>query len=361
LITLILFVKGTAQSQIENLVAQAQVAAARDTLDRIREIPEVDQMVVATASPEFAAEAARLGARVELDPAGEDFHFGLRLAALVDKYQAAIPLYVGGGSGPLMRVSDWSALVRQVVDHPDTVITNNVYSCDWAAWSPGQALTRIAPPALDNDLAYRLHTQGGLQVISLPKDAATQLDIDTPTDLWTTSLHSGTGTHLRRFLQASFLDLSRVQHVKALVQDSAANLVIAGRVSASMALFLERETRAQWRIFSEERGMRASGRQARGDVHSLLGFYMDLAGPDGLFGALGRLADGVVLDSRVLFAHSGLRPTAADRFHSDLLQPDTIADPRVRAFTAAACSAPVPILLGGHSLVSGGMYALAEK
>jgi len=44
-----------------------------------------------------------------------------------------------------------------------------------------------------------------------------------------------------------------------------------------------------------------------------------------------------------------------------LLEPTLIHDPWIREFTAAVRDAPIPILLGGHSLVSGGLYALAEN
>ena len=53
-------------------------------------------------------------------------------------------------------------------------------------------------------------------------------------------------------------------------------------------------------------------------------------------------------------------PSAADRFYSDLRQPEKISDPWVRRFTEAAIEAPIPVVLGGHSLVSGGLYALVE-
>ncbi|MBI4788172.1 MAG: hypothetical protein HY782_14165 [Chloroflexi bacterium] len=359
MVTLFLFVKGTATTEIENLVAQAQVAAALDTLDKLRAAPEIGEMVVATANADFAARAAALGARIEMDPLGDYFHFGRRLADLVSKYRAAIPLYVGGGSGALMSVADWQSLVEQIRAKPNSLITNNFYSCDFAAWSPGEALERIAPPELDNDLAFRLSRQAGLDVTALPKNAATQFDIDTPADLLTLAPAPAVGKHLRGYLETTRLDTTRVQEIKSLIENPAAPLLIAGRVSASMALFLERETRCQWRIFSEERGMRASGREQRGAVRSLLGFYLDRASPTELFSALAQLADGIILDSRVLFAHYRLRPSAADRFYSDLLEIEPIADPFVHAFTAAARQAPRPVLLGGHSLVSGGMYALA--
>ncbi len=359
-VTVLLFVKGTATSPVEDLIAQAQLAATLDTLDKLRTLPEIGRILVSTANDAFATRAAARGAQVELDRLGPEFHFGRTLAALVAEYDVAVPLYIGGGSGALMHAEDWQVLARTVLREPETLISNNYFSTDFAAWSPGAALARIDPPPLDNDLAFRLGERGGLRVEPLEKNAATQLDIDTPTDLLTLSLRPDVGPELRTVLYAAHLDLSRVRPIQALLRERTATVLIAGRVSASMALFLERATRCEWRIFSEERGMRASGRQARGEVRSLLGVLLDRLGPDEFFATLSLLANAIVLDSRVLFAHRGLQPTAPDRFYSDLLLPEQIEDPFIRAFTAAARAAPVPVLMGGHSLVSGGMYALVE-
>jgi hypothetical protein len=68
-----------------------------------------------------------------------------------------------------------------------------------------------------------------------------------------------------------------------------------------------------------------------------------------------------LLDTRVLFAHLGRTPSMADRFASDQLAPDEIVDPVVRDFTAAAAAAPIPVVLGGHALVSGGLWLLARS
>lgn len=358
--TLFLFVKGTAESPVEQLVADAQCAAALDTLEKIRTLPEIGEIVVATRSAVFAARAYAWGARVENDPIDEEFHWGKCLRDLVRKYHAAIPLYISGGSGILLSADDWRAILQQVIGEPNTVVTNNFFSCDLAAWSPGDALEKIAPPAVDNDLAFRLGEHAGLRVIPLPKNAATQLDIDTPTDLLTTAQHPAVGQHLRAFLNTTRLDTTRIEEVKTVLGNQNATALVAGRVSASLALFLERATRCQWRIFSEERGMRASGRIARGEVRSLLGYYLDSVGAREFFATLARLSDAAVIDTRVLFAHRRLDPPASDRFNSDLLQAEQIADPFIRELTIAAREATIPILLGGHSVVSGGMYALAE-
>lgn len=106
--------------------------------------------------------------------------------------------------------------------------------------------------------------------------------------------------------------------------------------------------------------MRASGRQSRGEVRSLLSEYLDLVGVEQFFQHLGSMADAILLDNRVILASRGLWPCDADRFHSDLLRDDQVGDPFLRALTLAARSATVPVVMGGHSLVAGGLAVLLE-
>jgi len=95
-------------------------------------------------------------------------------------------------------------------------------------------------------------------------------------------------------------------------------------------------------------------------ARSTLGIVLDRDGPEALGGVLARLADAAAIDSRVLLAHRlGVDetgwPPAEDRFASDLLVPEGIADPWLRALTQAAAHAPIPVLLGGHTLVGPGL------
>ena len=67
-----------------------------------------------------------------------------------------------------------------------------------------------------------------------------------------------------------------------------------------------------------------------------------------------------MVDSRVLLAHrlgpdEAAWPPAEDRFASDLLLHEQIADPWLRELTRAAAEAPIPVLLGGHTLVGPGV------
>jgi hypothetical protein len=184
--------------------------------------------------------------------------------------------------------------------------------------------------------------------------------VDTPTDLLTLASHPDAGIQTRAYLDGLGLDASHLDAALPLMLDRDAEILVAGRVSSSTWSFLETETACRTRVLSEERGMRASGRQVRGEVRSLLGYYLDTIDPVRFFEALATMGQGVFLDNRVIFAHRGLWPSAADRFHSDLRQPARISDPFVKALTAAAMDAPVPVVMGGHSLVAGGMYALIE-
>lgn len=78
------------------------------------------------------------------------------------------------------------------------------------------------------------------------------------------------------------------------------------------------------------------------------------------FERMALLGDALVLDTRVVEAHLGLEPSREDRFQSDLFAFESIAEPTLRALTEAAADAPMPVLLGGHSLVSGGLMAIND-
>jgi hypothetical protein len=134
-----------------------------------------------------------------------------------------------------------------------------------------------------------------------------------------------------------------------LLCDRTRQVVVAGRVGGSQAWqYLERETACRVRLFAEERGLATAppGYHAR----SVLGFLIEEIGCERFFQRLAELGDGAVIDTRVIEAHMGVEPGREDRFQSDLLAWEAIEEPFLRRFTKAASEAPIPILLGGHSL-----------
>jgi hypothetical protein len=87
---------------------------------------------------------------------------------------------------------------------------------------------------------------------------------------------------------------------------------------------------------------------------------LDRDGPGEIGQVVARLADGAVIDTRVLLAHrlgadeSGWS-LAEDRYASDLLLADRVRDSWLQQLTLHAWSHQVPIALGGHTLVGPGL------
>ena len=346
--------------QLEMMMAGARQAITKDIVERAQTVAGISQILLSTNAPALADWAQSRGITVELDPPDSTFHFGQRLRELASKYGAQRLFYMGGGSGALLTAREMADIVERVSDVDRALITNNFYSTDLAAFTPASALGVVRLPAMDNDLGWILAEEAGLPNHSLDRKASTQLDVDTPTDLMTLAPHPGLGGHTRAFLDGLDLDTSHIEGAMRPLVDRDAEVVVGGRVSAAVWEYLERETACRVRVFAEERGMRASGRQARGEARSLMGYHYQQVGPQRFFRTLSELGQAIFLDSRVIFAHLGIWPPASDRFHSDLRRPERIANAVVREFTEAAISAPVPVVLGGHSLVSGGLYALVE-
>jgi len=300
----------------------------------------------------------------DFDPPGEAFHFGRRLAALMERYASDAFVYLGAGSLPLLPRDVLAQAIEEVTRSPSPLaITNNLHSSDWmvlncpeAVWARPHRLER------DNALGWVLKNEAGVEVRSLPPSAATRMDIDTPADLLVLSLHPCIGLELSAYLRSHPQDASRSRWVAAgrRLFTPASQIALIGRVASGVWNHVEARTQVWVRVFSEERGMAASGRQAAGQVRSLVGEHLARVGAEQFFAELSQMADAVFFDTRIILAHRRLWPPAADRYASDLGLTDRIGDPFLRELTAAAVAAPIPVVLGGHGVVAGGLYALVE-
>jgi hypothetical protein len=153
--------------------------------------------------------------------------------------------------------------------------------------------------------------------------------------------------------------------VRRVAADPHAELLIAGRTSAATLAWLERSTAARNRAIVEERGLRTSAAGQRPPA-SVLGAVLERDGAESLGAHLARLCEAAIIDTRVLLAHrlgaeESAWPTPEDRYASDLLLAERIADPWLAALTASAAAAPIPILLGGHTLVGPGVRLLIGR
>ena len=280
----------------------------------------------------------------------DDTSFGARLRGLLE---AARPrpggvVVLGSGAVPLATIRDRRSFVATAAAATPTALANNRYSADIVSIACAEALLDLPGPAR-RQRAPAL--AGGGRRVPGRRPAAPRwrlaFDVDGPLDLLL----------MGRANESPAGDLgtarARLGAVSSVAADRRAELVVAGAPRPRPCAGWRRPPR-RVRALIEERGMRAASVLAQaGDrgsgrgPASVLGLLLDRDGPASLGGHLERLGDAAVVDTRVLLAHrfgADERdwPAAEDRFASDLLLPDRVADPWLRELTASAAGRADP-------------------
>jgi len=337
--------------------------------------------IAATAKRLLAADLShrlgRQGAAVAPLPAAasEDFHWGRWFAAAARSALEQAPGhvdaigYVGGGALSLVTDDTLDELLSPI---PGEVVANNRFSADAfvVAGDLPAALTALEGCDADNAAPRRLH-EAGFGWRDLGAASWARFDVDTTLDLALLRL-AGRLEGARPLPDAvrGFLDMARLpgggalevphlERIGAVIRDREAELVVAGRVPGATLAELETETACRVRAFVEERGMRSARRG--GAPRSLLAAFMGCTAPAALIGELASLGDAVVLDTRVLMAalagsaDAAAWPPEEERLAADFGDARRVGTPWLRELTVAAAEAAVPVLCGGHALVSDGL------
>jgi hypothetical protein len=299
-------------------------------------------------------------------------------------------IVMGSGSIPLARAADLRRFVEAAAGPGGHALANNFYSADVVAVSRAADLLDLPPLPADNALPRWLEERAGVAVTDLRLRWRLGVDIDTPLDLVALGALGVMGAlgvpgePAARDLHAAApligerpderLD-DRLAALAGLLTNRRAELLVAGRVSTATLRWLESGVACRVRALVEERGLRAATQLAQSGAttnsrppRSVLGELLDRDGPEALAQIVARLADAAVIDTRILLAHrhgfaESAWPAAEDRFASDLLASTSITDPWLRALTESAANSPSdhPIILGGHTMVNGGLRLLAQR
>ena len=337
-------------------------ACARDALERALAAQAYDPIIVATDDAKWAGTLNDLPVSIDHDPPDRPFHFGRRLADTIDRHHLQRVLYLGAAACPLLGVEQFRQIAETTCQHERAVIANNIHSTDWAAITPAAIVADwIERLDHDNGLGWVLSNDAGLTPITWPASPATRLDIDVPIDAQIAALHPDCGPRLRHVVAELAWPDRRLRAAREVIRTRAARLTLIGRVPAWAWAQLEKSAQCWVRVYSEERGMRAAGRLGAGQVRSLLSEHLRGVGLQRCLADLCSMTDAILWDTRVLWAAQGVWPSEADRYAADLGLVDTIAAPFIREFTRAVIAAPIPIVTGGHALVSGGLWTLLES
>jgi hypothetical protein len=359
-VTLIVFSAGGLADSAERMVTETRHAITVDVVARARTIGAFGRIIVATDSQALTGALAQYDVLIDFDNPEERFAFGARLAQLIERYQVEKAFYIGGGAGALLSAGEMRAIAERLDAAENILLPNNYWSTDFVAFAPAKAAIGLPPLDSDNNLSHLLRTERNLDFVAQPRTVGTQFDVDTPIDVVLLGYSKNLGPQTRAMLERLSPDPKHVERLLPHLTQRTSELLIFGRLAGDVMRYFETQIACRTRSLSEERGLLASGREARGEARSLLGFLFDAYGVERGFGLLGEICTAAVLDVRVLLAHRKIRASAHDRFNADLLRWEEIGEPWLREFTAAAARAPIPVILGGHSLVCGGLYLLVE-
>ncbi len=353
------FLGDLGRSPAERMVAGARFAATFDALEVAISTGAFGSATLVADEPPPVAGDVPPGVDVVVDT--RPFVFDERLRQSVERRGMDALLYFGGGSLPLLTADGFREVAAAL--GAQGIVTNNLYSADLVGVRPASALAAVGERfATDNPLPRLLRDATRLPVHQLDRTAATQFDIDAPADLRVLAATGLGGPRLAAFISSAAVDVTALRCVMPLFLDPHAELLVAGRVGSHVWRQIERDAACRVRLLAEERGMQADGRLDAGRVRSILGFHLERVGEERFFADLGELGDAAFIDYRVLIAHltRSAGPSRADRFAADLGRTGDISDAPLRRFVEAALMAPKPVILGGHSLVSGGLMALVQ-
>jgi hypothetical protein len=308
----------------------------------------------------------------------DDTPFGRRLRELARPLGRGGLVVLGSGAMALARPPDRRAFLEVATSGRRIALTNNRYSADAVALGQADVLAGLPDLPADNALPRWLDEVAGVPVRDLRRRERLGFDLDSPADIVLAARERSTSSGLRSVAEPiPSAEVGRaIDGIAAVLADRRAELVVAGRTSVTTLRGLERRAACRVRALVEERGLRAASRLAMATApgeratdrrpSSVLGMLLDREGPEALGEIVGRLGDAAVVDTRVLLAHrlgpdERSWPSPEDRFGSDLLLADRIADPWLGRLTVSALAGPTPVLLGGHTLVGPGIARLAAR
>ncbi|MCE1246203.1 MAG: hypothetical protein LWY06_06145 [Firmicutes bacterium] len=342
-------------------IYETKKAMVYDLIDKISHINLIDKIIISSNDGGFLNEAAAYSEKVtpHIFEPGDKFVFGEWLRSCITRFDLKKIFYWGSGASPFMTSEYIEKICNDICQGENILYTNNFFSADWTAFTPGKAALEIPPPPLDNNLANSLWKEKGLNSIYIAPSVEIAGDVDTPADLLSMSINPDTGKHTAEYLAGIDLPVEKYKLFSELLKGRN-DIFLYGRVGSALFRYLDMRSSCRYRVISEERGMKSSGKLNTGGVRSYVGEMIEKTGMETFFRFIEETSAGAVIDTRVIFAHICKKVSPKDRFCSDLGLIDEITDPFVKEFTQRAFKSPIPILCGGHSLILGGLWSMVR-
>lgn len=351
---------GFAFDSVEGDLRRSLEASACDLLNLALDADCFDYIVLGT--DRLVEQSVPKGVEIALDDPNEEFQFGKRLQELLLQSGCDQFVYIGSGSAPLIGIDNLIDLKEKLNSEELTCITNNYFSADLFALNSSSVFFQLAQaPKTDNGVPRSLKEELNIRIVELPRNTITQFNIDSPLDLLVLDCASAGGTLLKESIANWNVNSDFLSDAAKVLRDSSKQIFVSGRVSSRTWQYLEKETACRVRVLSEERGMGAAGHLGALRARSLLGQVIENVGPSQCFREwIPMLCDAAFIDIRPVLEHLKWETSAEDRFNADLLRYHEIKHSGLKNLVQAASNSPVPVIIGGHSLVSGDLMLLND-
>ena len=195
-----------------------------------------------------------------------------------------------------------------------------------------------------------------LKYLKMPVSLGSVFDIDTPNDFAILSKITNNSGNIGNYISNSiFKNIDLNKFIKVLSSKSS-EIFVYGRINPLNLYMAEKNIPCKIRFLSEERGLKIRGKASS----SLLKYFFKSENFDNLFKLFENICDGGIFDTRIIFSLFAGEYEQEDVYLSDMKIWQKIKNPFIKFFTKKIAESKIPIILGGHSVVNGGLMALSN-
>jgi hypothetical protein len=364
MMSLLVFEGGLPESPVEGWLSEIRSRMAENLIGMALETGEFDDAFLLTDKELSVASSVE----VIRSSAEGKFHFGAALQGILRERVKGGFCYFSGGSAQLLGQAGIAGFARAVRQACGGIVANNAFSADFFGSTDKVPFLLGELPPQDNSVPIYISERHQVQLTPLPFSTEASFDVDTPTDALVllmqpecpASVSNAVGKRISG-VPSGRMDavLGRLHRMRGLMSKDFSDITLAGRVGPAAVQELNRTTRCRYRVFSEERGMRSFGRDEEGTARTIMAELAKDRGEGGLLELIMGQTEGLLFDDRVLFAASGAKPDAEQRYLSDIFAWEALQDGLPRRLAKAALHIE-GVSLGGHSLVNSGAVLISK-
>ena len=287
---------------------------------------------------------------------GKNFNFGKSLINIKNKYSLDKIFYFGAGSCYFLKTDELKFIFENTIN--GQFLSNNLVSSDFISFSLSDLDEKIILnfPNIDNYFSSYLMKETSLKYVKMPVSLGSVFDIDTPNDFAILSKNTNNSNKIGNYISNSIFKNINLDRFIKILSSKSNEIFVYGRINPLNLYMAERNIPCKIRFLSEERGLKVRGRASA----SLLSKIFQSENFDIFFDMFENICNACILDTRVIFSLFAGEYDQEELYLSDMQMWKQIKNPFIKSFTKKVSESKVPIILGGHSIVNGGLMALSN-